>query len=94
MPAMHVAVPRQSRCLPSASILLTPGSLADASLVAKNYASAFNGNRQLTSHNTDDLFRNRLAILDAMAADANNEVEVAYVEAIKQRERLALYAAA
>ena len=38
----------------------------NASLIAKNYSAAFNGNRQLTHQNTEDLFRNKQAMLSAM----------------------------
>ena len=35
----------------------------NAATITKNYGAAFNGNRQLANQNTDDLFRNRLAIV-------------------------------
>lgn len=35
-------------------------------LILKNYASAFVGNRQMANQNTDDLFKNRTAIFDAL----------------------------
>merc|ERR1719199_1461926 len=37
--------------------------------VFKNYSACFHGNRQMINQNTDDIFRNRTAILDAMAID-------------------------
>ena len=62
----------------------------NASLIAKNYASAFGGNRQLTNQNTDDLFRNRLGILRAMALHAGEDlVKQAYVDALQIKEKLA-----
>lgn len=60
----------------------------NGALIAKNYSSAFSGNRQLTNQNTEDLTRNRMAILDAMAADAENDLQVTYVEALKQQEKI------
>jgi len=38
-------------------------------LLLKNYATAFTGNRQIGNQNTDDLFKNRIAILDALKVD-------------------------
>ena len=35
-------------------------------LILKNYAAAFMGNRQIANQNTDDIFRNRYAILQQM----------------------------
>jgi hypothetical protein len=42
--------------------------------ILKNYHAAFRGNRNLANANTDDLFRNRYAILRAMKIDAGNQV--------------------
>jgi hypothetical protein len=42
--------------------------------ILKNYHAAFRGNRNLANANTDDLFRNRYAILRAMKIDAANQV--------------------
>ena len=33
-------------------------------LIVKNYVAAFVGNRQLANQNTDDIFQNRIAILE------------------------------
>jgi len=38
-------------------------------LVLKNYVGAFIGNRQFANQNTDDIFKNRLAILDALKTE-------------------------
>jgi len=38
-------------------------------LIAKNYAAAFLGNRQEANTNTDEIFKNRKAILDGLPAD-------------------------
>ena len=62
----------------------------NAALIAKNYSSAFNGNRHMTNQNTDDLFANRLAILEIMAVDAADDpCKRSYVEAMRHREKLA-----
>ena len=62
----------------------------NAALIAKNYSSAFNGNRHMTNQNTEDLFSNRLAILDIMCVDAGDDLcKRAYVEAMRHREKLA-----
>ncbi len=42
--------------------------------ILKNYHAAFRGNRNLANANTDDLFRNRYAILRAMKIDTANPV--------------------
>jgi len=38
-------------------------------LILKNYAAAFTGNRQVANQNTDDIFKNRVAILDALKTE-------------------------
>merc|ERR1719478_1762286 len=38
-------------------------------LIMKNYHAAFVGNRQMANQNTDDIYRNRSAILDAMRVE-------------------------
>lgn len=48
-------------------------------LIAKNYNSAFMGNRQLANQNTEDLFRNRNAIMRNITA--NSDVEKNFKEA-------------
>jgi hypothetical protein len=60
----------------------------NAALIAKIYSTAFNGNRQLTNQNTDDLFRNRLAIVRGMHKDERDEVHRMYVDAMMQSERI------
>ncbi len=47
-------------------------------LILKNYTAAFMGNRQLANQNTDDIFRNRKAILGSL--DAQTDVQKNYVE--------------
>jgi hypothetical protein len=55
-------------------------------VIRKNYGAAFNGNRQLANQNTDDLFRNRLAIIRNI--EAKTPVEVNYKEALTNRTKL------
>jgi hypothetical protein len=43
--------------------------------ILKNYHAAFRGNRNLANANTDDLFRNRYAILRSMKIDSANQVQ-------------------
>jgi hypothetical protein len=59
----------------------------NAALIAKNYNSAFLGNRQLANENTDALFRNRIALMQCLPA--TNEVEVNYREAKINQTKLA-----
>jgi len=59
----------------------------NAALISKNYNSAFLGNRQLANENTDALFRNRIALFQALPA--NNEVETNYREAKINQAKLA-----
>jgi len=55
------------------------GKVAEnAALIAKNYNSAFMGNRQLANENTEALFRNRLTLLQCLPV--NNEAEAKYRE--------------
>ena len=46
-------------------------------LILKNYTAAFMGNRQLANQNTDDIFRNRQAILSSM--ETSSDVEENFV---------------
>jgi len=48
--------------------------------ILKNYTAAFMGNRQLANQNTDDVFRNRKAILATLETD--NDVEANYRESL------------
>jgi hypothetical protein len=41
--------------------------------ILKNYHAAFRGNRNLANANTEDLFRNRYAILRSMKIDPANQ---------------------
>jgi len=59
-------------------------------LILKNYAGAFVCNRQCANQNTDDIFKNRTAILDSLKVDGavgqnfrnskHNESNIAYLE--------------
>ena len=62
----------------------------NASLIAKNYSSVFDGNRQLADQNTNDLFRNRLAIVRGRMAAAEDATERLYLTALKHREKITL----
>lgn len=59
----------------------------NTALIAKNYNAAFLGNRQLANENTDALFRNRIALMQALPT--NNEVEINYREAKINQAKLA-----
>ena len=48
--------------------------------ILKNYTAAFMGNRQLANQNTDDIFRNRKAVLSNMPT--KNEVEENFVQSM------------
>ena len=48
--------------------------------ILKNYTAAFLGNRQLANQNTDDVFRNRKAVLSTL--DPTNEVEENFKESM------------
>jgi hypothetical protein len=50
----------------------------DGASIARNYTSALYGNHQLTNKNTDEIFKNRVAILDNM--EVSGEVEVNFRE--------------
>jgi hypothetical protein len=55
-------------------------------LILKNYSAAFAGNRQMANINTDDIFRNRKAILKSMkAADA---VQLNHIDSHTNRARV------
>ncbi len=49
-------------------------------LILKNYVAAFVGNRQLANQNTDDVFQNRIAILENMDLDESDQVQVNFRE--------------
>jgi hypothetical protein len=55
-------------------------------LISKNYHAAFMGNRQLINQNTDDIFRNRQAILRHLKA--SNPVEINFKEAMINKAKL------
>jgi hypothetical protein len=50
----------------------------DNGSIARNYTAAFYGNHQLTNRNTEEIFKNRIAILNNM--DVDGEVEVNFRE--------------
>jgi len=58
----------------------------NAALIQKNYQAAFLGNRQLANQNTDDLFRNRTAIVRNI--QAKSDVEVNFKEAMMNKVKL------
>ena len=55
-------------------------------LINKNYNAAFLGNRQLANQNTEDLFRNRQAIMRAI--NSTNDVEKNFKEAMINRSKI------
>ena len=54
--------------------------------ILKNYSAAFMGNRQIANQNTDDIFRNRLALLDSMAA--KGQVQENFVNSMMNSAKL------
>jgi len=59
----------------------------NGALIAANRNSAFLGNRQAANDNTEQIFRNRIALLKTLPAD--NDVQVNYREAKINQARLA-----
>jgi len=64
-------------------------------LVMKNYSAAFVGNRQMANQNTDDIFKNRCAILDAIKVDGqvqdnwrNSKYNEANADFLEHRSKL------
>jgi len=64
-------------------------------LIVKNYAAAFVGNRQMANQNTDDIFKNRCAILDAVKVDGqvqenwrNSKYNEANADFLEHRSKL------
>ncbi len=71
-----------------AKAYLTRSVIAEnAALIAKNYNSAFLGNRQLANENTDALFRNRIAL--AQSLPSGTDVEINFREATINAAKLA-----
>jgi len=71
-----------------ARVLLTRSLVGEnAALIAKNYNSAFLGNRQLANENTDAIFRNRVALLQCLPS--TNDVETNFREAMINKAKLA-----
>merc|ERR1719311_264118 len=63
--------------------------------IFKNYSAAFVGNRQMANQNTDDIFKNRIAILDALKTDGpvqenfrNSKYNEATIEYLENRSLL------
>ena len=48
-------------------------------LILKNYVAAFVGNRQLANQNTDDIFENRIAILENIEIEKGNEIQENFI---------------
>ena len=55
-------------------------------MIMSNYAAAFMGNRQLANANTDEIFSNRIAILQTI--DVQDEVQKNYVDAQTNKSNL------
>lgn len=49
-------------------------------LILKNYVAAFVGNRQLANQNTDDIFENRIAILENIDIEKGNEIQENFID--------------
>lgn len=49
-------------------------------LILKNYVAAFVGNRQLANQNTDDIFENRVAILENIDIERGNLVQENFID--------------
>ena len=62
--------------------------LENQALIAKNYNSAFLGNRQLVNQNTDDVFRNRYAIFRHIPADQSDPVQLNFRDALGNRAKI------
>jgi hypothetical protein len=63
--------------------------------ILKNYSAAFVGNRQMANQNTDDIFKNRFAILDALKCEGpvqenfrNSKYNEARIEFLENRSLL------
>jgi len=67
--------------------LTRSGVLENQAQIMRNYQAAFGGNRQLANANTDDAFRNRLAIIRNFEA-GNDLVKKNYKEAMINRVNL------
>ena len=49
-------------------------------LILKNYVAAFVGNRQLANQNTDDIFENRIAILENLDIETGNTEQENFID--------------
>jgi len=63
--------------------------------IAKNYSEAFVGNRQMANYNTDDIFKNRIAILKGLKVEGavqenfrNSKANEASIEFLEHRSLL------
>ena len=56
------------------------------SMILSNYSAAFMGNRQLANHNTDEIFKNRHAILDNI--NTRTTTESNFINAQKNKASL------
>merc|ERR1712110_411719 len=63
--------------------------------ILANYAEAFVGNRQVANQNTDDIFKNRSALLDSLTIDGpsqqnfqNSKYNEANVDYLENRSKL------
>ena len=55
-------------------------------MILSNYSSAFTGNRRMALSNTEEVYVNRLTILDNMISDS--EIEANYIKIQKEKNRL------
>merc|ERR1712178_636692 len=65
---------------------------ANRCLILRNFASAFIGNRQMANQNTDDIYKNRTAILQNICVDGavqqnfrNSKINESKIESINHR---------
>jgi len=67
---------------------LTRSVIAEnAALISKNYNAAFLGNRQLANENTEQIFRNRVALVGTLPT--SDQVQTNYREAMINKAKLA-----
>ena len=62
--------------------------MENRALIQKNYDAAFLGNRQLANQNTEDIFRNRGAIMNAIKVDSSNQTQTNFKEAQKNLAKI------
>merc|ERR1712046_358445 len=63
--------------------------------ILKNYSAAVSGNRMMANHNTDDIFKNRRAILGAMKCEGpiqedfvNSKLNESMVDYLEHRSKM------